>query len=407
MGEAVGVRQSKSGIRRKAGRRARSRGSVEIDMYMASKASPELVAILEAFKSQGYGVGGGPKNFTTKCPRHDDEQPSLSIADGDDKVVLKCHGGCLQKELFEAVVEFTGLGKSAFFFTKKSGPAPSDGPVATVAELAALKNLPVNLMAWAGWQDSPQGIRIPYWTGPEQPRLRVRCGLVAKTGSYWGPAPYEGHRIPAYGAWRMQDFRPGRTVYLVEGETDALTGWHYGLPVLGIPGKMFARNVLAQYPQLLEGIDKIFVIEEPDDYATRQFLKGVQRGLSDIHSKAHILPMRLPEKDLSDLHVKRGPEGLKHAFYASWEAAEDVPNWPDPMPVTPTVARVLAVLTTPGFPPVFKIRDFQRRARDLPASKIRTDLEVLRQAHIVRMLAAPRVVGRPAVTYKINPKIGA
>ncbi len=376
-------------------------------MFMASKASPELVTILEAFKSQGYEVGGGPKNFTTKCPCHDDEQPSLSIADGEDKVVLNCHGGCDQKELFKAVVEFTGLGASAFFFNKKFAPAPSNGPVATVVELASLKKLPVDLMFWAGWQDSPQGIRIPYWTGPEQPRQRIRCGLVAKSGSYWGPAPSGSHRIPAYGAWMVEWFRPGRTVFLVEGETDTLTGWHYRLPVLGIPRKTFARSIIFNHPNLFESIDDIFVIEEPDDFAKRQFVRGVQRGLSDIHSKASIFPMRLPEKDLSDLHVKRGPEAFRHAFAASWGAAIDAPNWPEPASVPAAVSRVLNIIASPAFPAEFKIRDVQRRDRDLRASKIRTDLEVLRQAHIVRLLPAPRVLGRPPVTYKINPRIGA
>ncbi len=372
-------------------------------MFMASKVSPTLFAVLEAFKAQGAVIAGGQDNFYTACPCHDDGKASLSIADGEDRVLFKCHAGCDQAEMFKAVVEFTGLSKSDFFF-KKTGAAKAEGPLATISGLAQAKRLPVELLAWAGMRDGPMGIHIPYWDGSGPPRERIRPGLSAKH-CLWGDKPYAGHEITAYGAWLLPAFRTGNVLFLVEGETDSLTGWRHHLPVLGIPGKGMARSVIANNPHLLHGIHYIFVIEEPDDYEQRMFLKGVRRGISDIHFSFQVFPMRLPEKDLSDLHVKRGPEGFWPAFHEAWAAAVDAPNWPDPLPIPPIAATVCAIVTAPGLPEIFQVRDIHRRDRDLSSAKIRSDLALLEQAKIVRELAPPKALGRPARRYRTNPKM--
>jgi hypothetical protein len=185
-------------------------------MFLASKASPALQSVIRAFEAQGDVVQGGPINFSTKCPCHEGEKLSLSICDGDEGVMLNCHAGCDRDEMFNAVVAHTGLKRKAFFYQQK-GSAADAGPVVTIAELAAAKNLPVEIFIWAGMRDSAKGILIPYEDGLGPPRVRVRCALKAKDGSYWQPAPYVGHRITAFGAWRLPEFRPGGTVYLVEG----------------------------------------------------------------------------------------------------------------------------------------------------------------------------------------------
>ena len=40
--------------------------------------------------------------WSAQCPAHDDQHPSLSIAEGDDgRVLLKCHAGCTTEEIVE------------------------------------------------------------------------------------------------------------------------------------------------------------------------------------------------------------------------------------------------------------------------------------------------------------------
>jgi hypothetical protein len=40
---------------------------------------------------------------SARCPAHDDHSPSLSIADGKDGVVVKCHTGCAQGDVLAAL----------------------------------------------------------------------------------------------------------------------------------------------------------------------------------------------------------------------------------------------------------------------------------------------------------------
>jgi hypothetical protein len=59
----------------------------------------------------GHKTGNG---WTARCPAHDDHKPSLSISSGkDDKVLVHCHAGCSQRDIFTAILRERGLlGKS-------------------------------------------------------------------------------------------------------------------------------------------------------------------------------------------------------------------------------------------------------------------------------------------------------
>ncbi len=50
---------------------------------------------------------GGHKTgafWMARCPAHEDREPSLSIADGDDgKVLVRCHAGCEQHRVIAAL----------------------------------------------------------------------------------------------------------------------------------------------------------------------------------------------------------------------------------------------------------------------------------------------------------------
>ena len=56
------------------------------------------------------------------CPAHDDRQPSLSIAEGEDgRVLLKCHAGCS----LEAICEAMGLKPTDLFVASTSTVLPT------------------------------------------------------------------------------------------------------------------------------------------------------------------------------------------------------------------------------------------------------------------------------------------
>jgi putative DNA primase/helicase len=68
--------------------------------YHANHISTLDLVLTRLHKVRKSGVG-----WQAHCPAHDDKHPSLSITQGDDKVLLHCHAGCS----FDEVVAALGL----------------------------------------------------------------------------------------------------------------------------------------------------------------------------------------------------------------------------------------------------------------------------------------------------------
>jgi putative DNA primase/helicase len=62
-------------------------------------------------------------SWMARCPVHDDRVPSLSISSGkDDKVLVRCHAGCEQRNVITALVDrglWDAAGKSAGRFAHR------------------------------------------------------------------------------------------------------------------------------------------------------------------------------------------------------------------------------------------------------------------------------------------------
>src|SRR5438128_2085634 len=90
------------------GRRQAPDGRPDPSMTMA-----ELLTHLDGVRS----VSGG---FQARCPAHDDQEPSLSLREAEDRILAKCHAGCETSDVLEAL----GLRWRDLWFD--SGPATRD-----------------------------------------------------------------------------------------------------------------------------------------------------------------------------------------------------------------------------------------------------------------------------------------
>lgn len=72
---------------------------------------------LQDFMNRLTGAKRTGTGWVARCPAHDDKNPSLSISNGNGKILVKCHAGCTT----EAVVGAMGLSKRDLFTGNGSG----------------------------------------------------------------------------------------------------------------------------------------------------------------------------------------------------------------------------------------------------------------------------------------------
>jgi putative DNA primase/helicase len=195
---------------------------------------------LEGVKQRGEG-------YQALCPAHDDHEPSLSIAEGEDgRALLKCFAGCEAEEIVSALeLEMKDLferrnGHKEEFHCTSSESLATVKPC-TLENYAAAKGLPVEFLKTQGLRDQKyQGqpaVRISYRgvDGSEE-AVRYRIAL-AKTEEADDRFRWRtGSKARLYGLWRLEGIKRADYVILVEGESDAQTLWYHGIVALGIPG---------------------------------------------------------------------------------------------------------------------------------------------------------------------------
>ncbi len=277
-----------------------------------------VLPLLQGVKSQRYNSRGNP-GYTACCPAHNDSNPSLEIweDDLDHHAGLCCYAGCSRK----AIVEAIGLTESDLYVDGTVRRAtPEDG--ISLLDLAADKLIYHGLLAQLGVTDDHtykgrRAVYIPYFTQDGKPyeRTRIRTALIAKEGSYWNRS--EASLIP-YGLERLEQARKAGYQVFVEGESDCWTLWQQGFPALGIPG---AENIACLKPEYLEGIERIYIVQEPDQ-AGHKFARELRKHLLSIgyQGVTYILDLATSHKakDPNELH-KRGPKAFKALFQQAIE----------------------------------------------------------------------------------------
>lgn len=179
--------------------------------------------------------------------------------------------------------------------TQGGGGVPSP-PVkgATVQLLAEAKHLSAEELRKHGLSEitynCAKAVAIPYFgVQPGQPvATRYRLALTGEDRFRWK----RGDHPAPYGLCRLAAARRAGWVLLVEGESDCWTGWHYGLPVIGIPGKTQWKPAWAAH---FDGLDVVIWQEPKAEDFTRRI------GMSLPGARVIVAPAG--SKDLSEAHV--------------------------------------------------------------------------------------------------------
>ncbi|MDB5310249.1 MAG: phage/plasmid primase, family [Gemmataceae bacterium] len=271
--------------------------------------------------------GDSGRQWTARCPAHEDARRSLGVGVTRDGIVLlKCYAGCPTP----AVVTALKLEMRNLFPGHKEKPPPVG---ISVLALAFDKRLPVEFLRECGLTDATFGrtrrVLIPYRDEAGQVLFnRVRFALRAKEGS----RQPKGMKLQAYGRERLPGYRQaGRVLILVEGESDAWTLWYHGYPALGVPGADAVKGVTASD---LEGFDTIYVWQDgktkPGDVSGEHFVGRMAARIAGLRPGATVRVLSAAEaKDPNEIQQKLG-NGFKVRFDAILAAATAPPAPPSP-----------------------------------------------------------------------------
>jgi replicative DNA helicase len=301
------------------------------------------VDLAERLGAKRNGVG-----WKSRCPAHDDSEPSLSIGEGDDgRVLLKCHAGCET----DAVCKAIGISSSDLFASEKR----TDNGKVSLARLAAHKRLSESFLRGLGWHDLPGGgVGIPYRDAEGNVyATKTRTALVAKEGSRWE----KGKPLRPYGLDRLADARELDYLVIVEGETDSVTGWYHGIPTLGLPGADTVDTLKAEH---IAGIKTICYYREPDK-GGETLAKRLPARLRALGFAGKVIELAIDGvKDLSELH-KQDPESFKSTLAALVEKSLPAAD-ADTVKIVDAATRALSVGgATARFPTAIQTLDKNTR----------------------------------------------
>lgn len=236
-------------------------------------------------------IRGSNGRYQACCPLHNDQNPSLSIQEKNDKILIHCHAGCPQDELWKWVRSKV---KNEIKEEKPSGLLLSQYANYLGLTAVDLQNFGVRQSAY---QNHP-AIAFEYrdWNG----NLLYRRWRIAPSGDRFR---YEkGARPVLYGQWRFG--KNEHSAILVEGESDIHILWHLKFRALGIPCATYSFS--DEDWQRISVSKKIFIFIEDE-----AGILGAYRWMQNCPIRDRIRFLISPklantgkEKDIRDLYVQ-------------------------------------------------------------------------------------------------------
>jgi len=272
-----------------------------------------------ATELDGKRSGNGWKS---RCPAHDDSNPSLSISEGDDKrPLVYCHGGCPQDTVIDALRRMGLWDNTSVRKVANGGTILDFNPRQPFAKREFDWHKPTKIYEYL---DAKGGylysvLRNDFINNGGERDKDFRQGIRQGDGSWiksLGTTPRVLYRLPELLQY------PGATVFPCEGEKDADRVASLGLCATTVA----SGNWRGVDVSSLAGCDCI--IPEDNDEAGRKKALATAKALSGTAKSIRILRLPgLPEKgDVSDwLDAGHCADQLCELGFAAplWEPDED------------------------------------------------------------------------------------
>lgn len=202
------------------------------------------------------GVHGSGKQYSARCPAHDDKHASLSISEGDGgRILFNCHAGCAS----DAVAAAVGLKMQDLFQTtptQNAAYSPANAPAAVEYLYTDINGVPM-----------AKKLRYPN---------KAFCWLHPDGAGGWEKGRGK-IKPPPYNIAAVKD---SAAVYIVEGEKDVNTLARFGKPAVSLPDGAKSKWV-PEYGELFTG--KHVAIIPDNDEPGRDYAQMIAK---ELHGKA-------------------------------------------------------------------------------------------------------------------------
>lgn len=302
----------------------------------------DLLSRLDGARRSGNG-------WTARCPGHEDQHNSLSLAEDEDTLLLHCFAGCDIGDVLAAL----GLSVSDLFPGRRNGhtPAPAASPTPAPRTGRAPRGLVAgDPLAWlAEYCAVPSDFigTLPLEADGDQVAFRfgdleVRKLRRAGTKDFaWLPA---GVATPLL--WPVPEGTLPEAIFLTEGESDCIVLLHLGLPAFalahGAGGVLKEEHVAALKQRGVRRATVCFDADAAGRSGARKLAEVLQDGgLAVATADLDVLGLVDPlagEKDVRDAWRRlRDPEVLREQL----EQASTSANLLCPLKTEPLAEQIL------------------------------------------------------------------
>jgi putative DNA primase/helicase len=169
------------------------------------------------------GVRGRAPRWSAKCPAHDDHEPSLSVCDVGDRLLVKCHAGCPIEQVMAAV----GWSMSDLFADRRNGQSSRWDEQRAADELALRGLRPETIHGFQIAADCKrQAWRFPLGNG----RMKFKAFQAGKGPKYWVELGTE------LGVYHLKPCHGAAEAWLLEGEPDVWVAHQAGVTAFSLTG---------------------------------------------------------------------------------------------------------------------------------------------------------------------------
>ena len=140
----------------------------------------KVVAAIEAVNTKPFQQSG--KGFRLQCPAHDGKDRNLYIADGDKKLIIKCHSHqCDPKDILESV----GLSLQDIYYDSGLTPQEKKQYKQLKTDKQIKKELVQELLVLLLWIDASWQNIFPQEPTKDPARVKQAWRRVIAAGEYY------------------------------------------------------------------------------------------------------------------------------------------------------------------------------------------------------------------------------